>query len=133
VRKYVVILIALIYTTLSVGINLHLHYCCGKLANIHLVGSEHNCCDTTEHNHDGCELGKHCCSNEDIKVSIDEKHQPSQFKVTFVASQSFPVSYTIREFAFIIVAKQTISFGTDSDPPAKLPVYLMQHSLLFYA
>lgn len=133
VRKYLVIFITMVYTTLSVGIHLHLHYCCGKLADIHLTNATHNCCDTSEHNHGDCSLNNHCCSDENIKVSIDDKHQPSQFKINFASALLVKTEPELFPIAVAELSGYIAFFGANNDPPQKLPVYLMQQSLLFYA
>lgn len=132
-RKFVLISIALVYTLLSLGVNLQLHYCCGKLADVQLVGAKSDCCESAESEDHGCTLNHKCCTNEDVKILIEDEHQPSQFKVVFNSFAAISLPHIVAEFPISAISKQKISFGANSDPPDQLPIYLMQQSLLLYA
>lgn len=92
------------YAVLSIGFNLHMHYCCGELAEVAInqttercIGScgvhheaplekttEHSCCEhkqnqPEEQNTNTCHIEKHCCSSDDIYVALEDQHQKPDF------------------------------------------------------
>jgi hypothetical protein len=73
-KRLILILLLLVYGSTSMGMTLHVHYCCGKLKSIRLSQAEHNCC-----NADGKECDdKKCC--EDKQISFQVQDEPEAFE-----------------------------------------------------
>jgi len=68
-KKFLVFILLLVYTTFASGITLQLHYCKGKLKSISLFAKEkeNNCCKSkTKKNH--------CCDNKTSFFKVNDKH-----------------------------------------------------------
>ncbi|MFV0545222.1 MAG: HYC_CC_PP family protein [Bacteroides sp.] len=70
-KKPLLIFLALVYTVISIGITVNMHYCMGHLAEVSWVSSPKPCCDSGASG-----LDSHCCSNQQItaKLAIDQQH-----------------------------------------------------------
>jgi hypothetical protein len=70
-KKFAVILIAVLYTAITSGFTVNLHYCMGKLASVnmdHTPADVCNKCGKTD-------KGSDCCKNEFKFLKIAEVHQ----------------------------------------------------------
>jgi hypothetical protein len=65
---------SLVYLTLSVGVQLYKHYCCGKLKEVSFSENEHRCCAPEK----GCSFGSKCCDTETVVFKIDDEHRDSE-------------------------------------------------------
>jgi len=66
------------YAVLSMGFQVHVHYCCGDISGIAINQPVQtiDCCDA---HHDGCAVEKTCCSSEDFYLALEEEHNsPSE-------------------------------------------------------
>jgi hypothetical protein len=109
---------------------LHLHYCCGELSDLHFISSKQcnqSSADDADH---CCEKGR-CCSFIHIDLKIDDSHQPSEpgrFALpVFCESARCIVPLIVEETA------QSVRFSEDHSPPPNSKRYLLFHSLVFYA
>ncbi len=83
-RRHVAIFVMVVYGILSVGIHLHMHYCCGQLSDISIF--DHNACDHHDENDGGCcKKSTDCCRFEDITLKLDESHNATYFKILISA------------------------------------------------
>ncbi len=92
------------YAVMATGFHVHIHYCCGKVADVSINRIAETCsghcsaskahlekdaehlgccakraasarqCDTHHPSTDGPELGKHCCSSDDFYVALEDAH-----------------------------------------------------------
>ena len=130
-KRIALIMILGVYTILSVGVQLHLHYCCGHLSDFHFIPIEH--CDhheTSEHSEPCCEK-ENCCAFLHIDLKVHDSHQPSETAsfIPFEAVDSFPISSPrdIAEFP-----SHSVAANLDFSPPDNRR-YLLFHSLVLYA
>lgn len=85
-KKAVILVLAVVYITLTSGVAVNVHYCMGRLAGVtYGVEREHECEKC------GMQARKGCCETEHKLVKADDDH---------IASQSF--SAKIPVFAAII-------------------------------
>lgn len=90
-KKLLVALLTLFYTTSSIGVNLHMHYCMGKLVEWGITSNEsHNC--------GKCGMEKSvqknaCCKDEQkfVKNSTDQKAVETAFQLMQIGSVALPV------------------------------------------
>ena len=72
-KRAVAILLTTLYTFLSLGLVLHVHFCGNKLANISLSKESISCC--SDHETNCCAVKVNCCENLELRLAIDEVHQ----------------------------------------------------------
>lgn len=129
-RRSIAITVSIIYGILSVGIHLHMHYCCGKLSDISLVTN--TACDHGSDNQSCGKKSDHCCNFQDIALKIDDSHSASYFKIVLPAVEiSSPGFKGADEVLSIIATNQHVVYA--HAPPADIPIYLSCCSLIFYA
>jgi hypothetical protein len=129
-RRYAAIAVMTIYGILSIGIHLHLHYCCGKLSDVSLFNKQG--CNHEEHQESCCRKTDHCCSYADISLKIDESHSATYFKVVLPDFELF--SSHEQETVFPCRSGFLTEMVPDQHaPPIGVPAYVMYRSLLFYA
>ncbi len=69
-KKYIIILLMLVYGLPSTGASLHLHFCCGKLDDVSFSITHKSGC--TEEETDN----KVCCNNVALDLKIDADQEP---------------------------------------------------------
>lgn len=78
-KRLFAITIMVWYAVLSMGFQIHVHYCCGNVAGIAINQfsvEEENCCGS---HHEGCSLANACCSSDDFYLALEEEHKtPSE-------------------------------------------------------
>jgi hypothetical protein len=119
-----------VYTLLTVGMQLHLHHCCGELSDLHFFASK-ECLQEPEGEDDHCCKKGNCCSFIHIDLKIDDSHQPSEperFAPPVICEPT-------RCIAPIIIEEtcQSASISEDHSPPLNSKRYLLFHSLVLYA
>jgi len=121
-----------LYGILSIGVHLHLHYCCEKIADISFTQSK-ACCheDHTGSGNADC-ISKHCCSFEDISFQLDQSHQATFFKVPIVAAGEVSSAY-ISAVSVIDSEHSSHLLIPGSDPPPGVPLFIRHQSLVLYA
>ncbi|MBI1267525.1 MAG: hypothetical protein GC193_08860 [Cryomorphaceae bacterium] len=81
--RTVAYLMMLWYTVLATGFTVHLHYCCGKLAEIGFNVVNHSGCEDVHndcsHDHAENSFSQTCCTFNDFYVGIDADHIPEVF------------------------------------------------------
>ena len=128
-KRWLNISVVVVYALLSIGLQIHLHYCCGKLSKFSLYEPVQGC---TSHEDDGdCCLNTDCCQFGFINLKLDDEHQrPTESYASFVpgvmespllweSPDECPTSFN--------------HFRSDDDTGPQLPRYLKFHSLILYA
>jgi len=130
VKKIWVIAIMCVYFLLTLGMQLHLHYCCGKLADLHLFSSEH-CGHSEQSDEDHCCKKENCCSFIHIDLRVEDSHQPSEIArfIPFVFSD--PLVYCPSNA--VNNDSSRIEFVQNDSPPPNSKRYLLFNSLILYA
>lgn len=67
------IIAAMVYTLSSLGLLVHVHFCCGGLAGVSII-AELTPCSCDHHDHE-CGGGDDCCDFESFYLNMDEDHQ----------------------------------------------------------
>jgi hypothetical protein len=93
-KKFLVILLLMVYGASSSGMTLHLHYCCGKLDKIDFTPAQAKPCGTDIKDH---EMGsKSCCDNKQVSLQVKSAQDPGkvfQPSFGFVAIQTFETNF----------------------------------------
>jgi len=81
-RRVSALVLTIWYAALSVGILLHTHSCCGKVAELEMNGLELwdlSCCHDKDSGH--CTTENPCCDDEEVYLALDEDHASAPFLV----------------------------------------------------
>lgn len=119
----------LVYVVLTSGVHLHLHYCCGKLAELNLFRFEDKCC--SHDSHESCAYHKNCCEYEEFSVKLDgAQHAPK----VFVFDSALPESNEYCNLtSFHSNPVQDFNDNIEGRGPPGTPYYLLNCSLVLYA
>lgn len=123
-RKVVTFVLLFAYTTLACGINVHLHYCGGKLKSIALFDTVNkDCCNKKM-------KSKNCCNKKTTLLKVKDKHNSNSSLIT-LKNKSSEVQNTsfIDKFHAILLYE----FITDYHFPPVLydnPKYLKNRVLI---
>ena len=96
-KKIFILVISLLYLSMSTGIALNIHYCMNRVASVSL--------HTGEQDEDACgtcgmdKTDSHCCKDVTKVVKLSDNHQPS--KIVF-ASLSLPADLNISNTDLIL-------------------------------
>ncbi|MFM9985125.1 MAG: hypothetical protein ACKVOK_07830, partial [Flavobacteriales bacterium] len=116
-----------LYGILSVGVHIHLHYCCGKLAGMELVSKQHNCCD--DDNNQGCSVTHQCCTYTELNFALEDEHYSSCFQYLITAPvEEIPIPDQV-----ISEPNKEADLTTHFDFAAKRRLFLEHSALLYYA
>ena len=129
-KRLILIAVLGAYTLLSVGMQLHLHSCCGKLSDFHFLSANH-CDHSSESDNDHCCKKDNCCSFIHIDLKVDDSHQPSETArfTPIEIAESF--DYSLASIAMLTGLK---GFITESySPPPLSRRYVLYRALVLYA
>ena len=117
------------YLLLSAGIQLHVHYCCGQLSDVHFF--DQTSCNHTDEDADHCCKKNSCCSYVHLDFNVDDSHEPTASMVyqTGIVETTPLVLSAHTPFA---AHQSSFSFQEDSSPPIGRR-YVLYHSLILYA
>ena len=119
-----------IYGVLSVGVHLHLHYCCGKIKEVRLAEQSAGCCHQHGDDH-RCGFAKDCCAWENVDLKIEDSHQAVFFKVPLVAQEA---SFSMPDLMSTDVVDNTPEWTRyHIRPPSRVPLFIRYQSLVLYA
>jgi hypothetical protein len=129
--RSVAYLMMLWYTVLASGFTVHLHYCCGKLAEIGFNVVNHSGCedvhDDCSHNHAENSFTQTCCTFNDFYVGIEADHIPEVFAFTFVKLETrFVALFSEKSIDAPTQKPQAIVFNTGP------PDYIKHKQLITY-
>lgn len=126
-KKILVISASLIYLLLTSGISIHLHYCCGKLAEVGVISLNKKCCSHEDDK--SCCLQKNCCKFEEVKIKLDDVHRiPKVVELSpVIAEIGFQSTVSIAP----VLADDHFNSVYDHDPPP-IQFYKMNCSLVLY-
>jgi hypothetical protein len=126
-KKIVLIVTAIIYLFLSVGVRMTTHYCGDKISSVDFFFSKNkSCCGTDE-------LTKKCCKDKVsyLKISDNQKSSPVfSFPSPDFSEALLPAIDYSKTYLFV---KQELPVSTvlffDSDTPVeKNPIYIVNRS-----
>ncbi|MDZ4751616.1 MAG: hypothetical protein SGI87_08390 [Flavobacteriales bacterium] len=127
-QKTIAIALGLIYLLLSSGIQIHQHYCCGKLKEVSFTGVPDHCCATE---HGSCSISKKCCDIRELNFKIDDVHQ---IRETLQTSGN-PIDIKVHEFVPLTtqVEMEVASLLSNANaPPNGVNLYTMHCALIVY-
>jgi hypothetical protein len=121
-----------VYGVLSIGLHLHLHYCCGKLSDVGLFETRGCCEDQSENTDNSCSYASSCCTFENFDFKINEGHYATFFKTFPLKAIDLVKQSLFVSSQDIIVAEKTIPIY-HIEPDDGVPIYLRLESLKLYA
>jgi hypothetical protein len=132
VKKWLAILLVAVYAVIISGVEISIHYCCGKLENISIWSDAGKACDS--HENDGkCCVGKTCCKTTQFTTGQRIPHTASDFSIATPVLFAIPFAVITHSFEENIPPNKTTFCALGHDPPIKRPLFLLYSSLVFYA
>lgn len=139
------------YAVLSMGFYLHVHYCCGELADIAINQAIEKCEGACSSHHEKpkseekasccmahakaeiqqaatCSIEKSCCSSDDFYIALEELHTKSDVDLNFAL---VPIKTKLKTFEPAPLEVLNESF-LDSNPANGPPLYLLYGQVLHY-
>lgn len=127
-KKILVFILILIYTTASSGAVFHVHYCMGKLVSIDLQDKGSSCvsCGMSAQQDDGC------CKDEHKHIKVDKNQAAATISFLFTPSS---VASNVLWYNLLpenIYSTLAIQFPVSHAPPrnGKVPFYICHCTLL---
>jgi len=125
------IIAALMYTFTSLGLLVHVHFCCGGLAGISVI-SELSPCACDHHQHD-CEGGNDCCDFETFYLDSGDDHKtPASIQVDATQNLISLVAPAIIHESWYSEDEQVIAEPRAGPPDGQPAIYLSLCSLVYY-
>lgn len=127
-KKAVAIAIGMIYLLLTAGVQIHKHYCCGKLKEISFTGTPDLCCTADEGT---CSFSHKCCDIKEFNLKIVDEHRNPHIDVLKTGSVGiikFPSLPVINVFSI----EEPVVFCDDHAPPVQRDLYELHCSLIVY-
>jgi len=128
VKRFIAILATALYTVLSLGLVIHIHYCGGELAHVSILAESNSCCESAT---DCCATQISCCENKEFRIAIDEVHQPT----IGVETPQFLVgiaNYTSNYIVPHAPVAWSSHISTRGSPPDSTPIYISLCRLTYY-
>jgi len=130
VKKFGGIAIVCVYFLLTLGMQLHFHYCCGELADLHLFSSAH-CGHNEQQDEDHCCKKSNCCSFIHLDLKVDDSHQPSENFRLLPIDVAQPIAcYSTSEPS--VISRPGFTSVSHSPPPISKR-YVLYQALVLYA
>lgn len=125
-KKFLVIILAFVYLTVSSGATINMHYCMGKLMNWDLTNKQNTqskcgICGMEQSGHKGC------CKDEHkvLQIDKDQKKSESAFQSFSISSEAIAVNYT--ELPSIIISSILVENPVAHAPPRSgaVPIFML--------
>lgn len=119
-KKYIIILLMLVYGLPSTGASLYLHYCCGKLDAVSFSVQHKEGCTQKEAD------SKTCCNNFAIDLKLDADQQPFAPWIHFLPAATAPVT-SLPVWQITVPFTEVLINTPSTGPPVTAsspPVYL---------
>lgn len=115
-KKMLTICIAVLYTLITSGFTVNLHYCMGELASVNLHESHEDGCPKC-----GMDVKGDCCHDEAKLLKVSENHFGSSFATTgIVHSFALPVSLQ-PDWLQPLAERQVLHAGAPLHAPPLIP------------
>ena len=124
-RKLSSIFFIVFYSLIATGFSVNLHYCLDELAGIGVFGEENKCCCGEN------EDISRCCDNETIALDAVEELIPTVNNVEVALEATVAEVLTSIDPVLTLVKDQMIR-ASDSSPPDKQPLWLLNCKLILY-
>ncbi len=129
-KRFIAVILAIIYMSTAMGATVHLHYCMGKLTEWRLGDSKDDLCDSCgmKKAKAGEQLSKkNCCKDEfkELKLKKDQRVPENSQPVAFAPLAATPVAvYTL---PVVPVTSLAVVFPVAKAPPGitGAPVFLL--------
>ncbi len=130
-KKFVAVILALVYIGTSTGANIHMHYCMGKLADWGLGDNKSKTCSKCGMEKSD-EKDNGCCKDEHkfVKNSSDQKIAETGLQMMQLASTAIPIT-------FFEIPDNSIPSVTEENPISHAPprscgvaVYILNRTFL---
>ncbi len=120
-KKFLAIILALLYLTVSSGATIHLHYCMGKLVNWGLwhnkISDKCGNCGMAKQKQ---KTSKGCCKDEQTLVKVDKDQKASLLQYNFSKqSNDFTPYYSIIKNNSACILSLVREYPTTHAPPYK--------------
>lgn len=144
------------YAVLAMGFHLHVHYCCGQVADI-AINSVHDtcsgscsapetkpepakksCCMATSEakqcskpmvSDNDLQITKHCCSSDDFYIALKDLHQKTQFEL-----DTHPlIAKMVRSYVYPTEEEEAPAAFLVAVAPPSPPFWLLYSQPLFFA
>lgn len=127
-KKAVAIAIGMIYLLLTAGVQIHKHYCCGKLKEVSFTGTPDVCCTSDKGT---CSFSHKCCDIKEFNLKIVDEHRNPEIdvlKTGWVGITEFPSLRFIRALSF----EEPSVFCYGHAPPIQRELYELHCALIVY-
>jgi hypothetical protein len=128
-KKWLSIFMMNFYLVMSIGVQLHLHYCCGHLSDIHLLGQE--ACNHHQEDSDHCCQKNECCSFVHLYLKVDDSHHPTA-STAFEPFEIGAIESAVIDCCPFAPLHSSHVVAQDFSPPIERRYVLFQ-SLMLYA
>ena len=111
--RFTSISLTVLYSLLSLGLSMSVHFCGGKPAAIKLVVTESNCCCITDMSESGC------CTDTPIEVDMDLSQQiPQEFNFVPL-SFDLIASWVSLDQVHVLAKQEAIDYACAPQPPPR--------------
>ncbi len=127
-KNILITIIALLHITYSIGINVHSHYCMGKLVKYELFSNSSSTCSICGMKQEAANPSKKGCCKDEQKLVKLQKDQKTTDKVSIAkinfSSADFLAFFETKN-TIPLVSKRIVShYYTHHYRDSKIPVYL---------
>ncbi len=131
-NRWLGIIIVALYGLLSTGLNIHLHYCHGKLKHVAVASQADECCKADHKCGSLDGIHASCCDNQNLTFELESDHTSSAYQIfEFVAIDKVEIDQAPTFAADLNQGSFVPSL--ESRPPPNRPIFLLNQSLVLYA
>jgi hypothetical protein len=124
-RKINAIILAVIYSILSTGIVVTLHYCHNHFSDFKVYGTfDSGCCESE------CGISNDCCTFDTISGKITQEHVSADNNKSHSPKEILVMHFTLEPDLVEEASVPVCSIIFDSSPPDDIPI--LNCSLTFY-
>jgi hypothetical protein len=118
-----------LYVLFSLGIQVHLHYCCGNLKDVTFFSPVQSCCDHEQGENNVIDHA--CCQFDQIALKFESDHFSSSFS-SLVSSEVKSLGFDWK-LEWCSSEEHDIPVFYQEDTGPSLPRYICHHALIYYA
>ena len=129
-KKFLAVILAVLYISTSTGATLHMHYCMGKLADWSLGHTKTDTCgkcgmEKTENKDNGC------CKDEHKFIKSETAQKTTELNLQMVQSLATALPASYYEISAVTFSSITEESPTSNAPPRSIDTSIYKRNCVF--
>jgi hypothetical protein len=125
-RRFVAIILSILYISLSTSAAINVHFCCGEIESVNINVEANTCCCGAD------EMDSDCCKNESLILELDTDQTITTVN-KILPEQVILFTFIVDQFELLVENNNdVITNNYFIPPPNNQPIWLLNCTFTFY-